>query len=246
MGASNPVIRLKGIEYSYPDRPPVLKGVDFAFHRGDRIGLVGSNGSGKTTLFHLIMGLIKPRAGSIEVLGRRRTEERDFQEVRERIGLLFQDPDDQLFCPTVLEDVAFGPLNLGKTKEEALLIVNQTLDLLGLKGFEDRITYRLSGGEKKLVSLATVIAMMPECLLLDEPVAGLDEDTKERIIRFLKTPALSFVIVSHDMDFLLNTTETLYQITDGKIREIGPSKGYREDSMRAGSHIDRHVISGDI
>lgn len=220
MDAAMPLISLQGITFAYPHRPAVLKGIDFECRAGERIGLVGANGCGKTTLFHLIMGLLRPNAGEVEVLGKSRKEEKDFLEVRERIGLLFQDPDDQLFSPTVAQDVAFGPLNLGKSKEEAMAIVHETLDVLGLSGFEDRITYRLSGGEKKLVSLATVLAMRPEVLLLDEPTAGLDEQTTERITAFLTRPNLSYIIVSHDRDFLLRTTTVLYHIRDGHMKRI--------------------------
>jgi cobalt/nickel transport system ATP-binding protein len=223
MDANLPLIRLQGIHFSYPERPPVLNGADFDFHKGERIGLIGSNGSGKTTFFQIIMGLLKPDSGGIEIFGKQRKEGKDFQEVRERIGILFQDPDDQLFSPTVAEDIAFGPLNLGKTREEAMKIVHDTLNLLGIGGFEERITYRLSGGEKKLVSLATVLAMQPEILLLDEPVAGLDDYTKERLMNFMKTPALSYIIVSHDTDFLLETTNTLYKLQDGLIKRVGHS-----------------------
>lgn len=230
MDANLPLIRLKGIGFAYPERSPVLEGIDFAFSRGDRIGLVGANGSGKTTLLHIIMGLLKPMSGEIEVFGKPRKEDKDFREVRERIGLLFQDPDDQLFSPTVAEDVAFGPLNLGKTRDEAIGIVHDTLEILGLSGFEDRITYRLSGGEKKLVSLATVLAMKPEILLLDEPVTGLDENTKARIMEFLKIPTHSFIIVSHDRNFLQETTDVLYQINDGIIKKIEFPSEYEHNS----------------
>ncbi|MGA1791630.1 MAG: energy-coupling factor ABC transporter ATP-binding protein [bacterium] len=221
MDANVPLIRLREIRFAYPYRPEVLRGIDLDFFRGDRIGLVGANGSGKTTLFHIIMGLLRPKQGAIEIFGSQRREEKDFHQVREKIGLLFQDPDDQLFSPTVAQDVAFGPLNLGKSREEAMDIVHETLGVLGLSGFEERVTYQLSGGEKKLVSLATVLSMQPEVLLLDEPVAGLDESMTERFMTFLKDSGLSYIIVSHDHDFLLNTTESLYQIKDGRLRKLG-------------------------
>lgn len=223
MDANLPLIKLTGISFAYPEHPAVLKGIDFEFRKGDRIGLIGPNGGGKTTLLHIIMGLLKPDTGEIEIFGKQRKGEDDFYAVRESIGLLFQDPDDQLFSPTVAEDIAFGPLNLGKTKEEAIEIVHDTLQFLGIPGFEDRITYRLSGGEKRLVSLGTVLAMKPEILLLDEPTTGLDEETKERITGFLKKPALSYIIVSHDMDFLLEITNILYKINNGVLRKIGHS-----------------------
>ena len=130
------------------------------------MGLTGPNGSGKSTLLKLIVGLVRATAGRVEVFGRFRTCERDFHEVRGRVGLLFQDSDDQLFCPTVAEDVAFGPLNLGQSRDAARRIVTETLDALGLADYQDRITYQLSGGEKRLVALAAVLAMQPEVLLL--------------------------------------------------------------------------------
>ena len=121
----------------------------------------------------------------MEILGRERTKEADFKDVRAALGFVFQDADDQLFCPTVAEDIAFGPLNLGATQDQARKLVRETLETLGLSGFEDRVTYKLSGGEKKLVSLGTVLAMKPRMLLLDEPTTGLDEETVERIIKVL-------------------------------------------------------------
>ena len=195
----------------------VLNGVDLSFHRGERLGLIGSNGSGKTTLFHIIMGLLRPTSGDIEILGQTISEERDFREVRKTIGFLFQDADDQLFSPTVLEDVAFGPLNLGKSREEAKAIAEGTLASLGLKGFEDRITHKLSGGEKRLISLAAVLAMKPEVLLLDEPTTGLDEATAKRLVELLKQLDVSYLLVSHDMDFLMETTTRISCMIDGKI-----------------------------
>ena len=214
----NPIIKLDGISFSYPGTLPVLKDLDFILSDGDRIGMIAPNGSGKTTLFHIIMGLLKPTAGRIEIFGQRVAKEEDFIAVRRRIGLLFQDADDQLFSPTVLEDVAFGPLNLGKSKEEAIAISCKTLSYLGLEGFEDRITIRLSGGEKRLVSLATVLAMEPRAMLLDEPSAGLDEATKNRLIDILKNLDISYVIVSHEFDFLSEVTDTIYTLQDGRIQ----------------------------
>ncbi|PIE66629.1 MAG: ABC transporter ATP-binding protein [Deltaproteobacteria bacterium] len=212
------IFNLSGISYRYPGGPLVLDHLDFHLHAGDRIGLVAPNGSGKTTLFHIIMGLLKPSSGTIEAFGRIRCEEKDFLSVRRRIGLLFQDADDQLFSPTVIEDVAFGPLNLGKTRDEAMAVARQTLDFLGLNGFADRITYKLSGGEKRLVSLATVLAMQPEVLLLDEPSTGLDADTKATLIGILNRLDLSLVLISHEFDFLSKATHHIYTMANGRIR----------------------------
>ena len=180
--------------------------------------IVGPRGSGKTTLFHIIMGLLKPLSGTVEVFGKTREAEADFIEVRRRMGLLFQDADDQLFSPTVLEDVAFGPLNLGQSRDEALAVARETLDFLGLNDFEDRVTYKLSGGEKRLVSLATVLAMEPEVLLLDEPSTGLDSTTKDKLVKILNTLKLSFILISHEFDFLSQTARHIYTMEGGRIR----------------------------
>ncbi len=217
MDSNSLIINLKGISFAYSGDKFVLDYLNFQLRRGDRIGLVGPNGCGKTTLFHIIMGLLRPSSGRIELFGRPASEEKDFRGARKRIGLLFQDADDQLFCPTVLEDVAFGPLNLGKSPEEARDIALKTLARLDLIGFEDRITYKLSGGEKRLVSLATVLAMEPEALLLDEPTNGLDEETEEKITDILKGLNLSCIFISHNLDFLLETTDRIYAIVNGKI-----------------------------
>ena len=218
MNTDHPIICLNNISFSYPGTgAPVFDGLDFDFYPGDRTGLVAPNGSGKTTLFHIIMGLTKPDIGRIKVFGKTVSQEKDFLEVRHRIGLLFQDADDQLFSPTVLEDVAFGPLNLGKSRQEAIAISRKMLSSLGLDGFEDRITLKLSGGEKRLVSLAAVLAMQPEVLLLDEPSAGLDEETKVHLIEILKNLDISYIIVSHEFDFLAGLADSVYTLQDGKI-----------------------------
>ncbi|HWR90779.1 MAG TPA: ABC transporter ATP-binding protein [Desulfobacterales bacterium] len=218
MTTTSPIIDLKGVSFGYPGGPLILRELDFTLLPEDRVGIIAPNGSGKTTLFLLIMGLLKPLSGRMQIFGKEVREEKGFTEVRRRIGLLFQDADDQLFSPTVLEDVAFGPLNLGKSKAEALAIARQTLDFLGLKGFEDRITFKLSGGEKRLVALATVLAMEPEVLLLDEPVNGLDTRTRTRLMEILHQLTIPFVLISHELDFLTATTMTIYTMADGRIR----------------------------
>lgn len=215
--AESPLIRLKGVSFAYPGGKRVLDRLDFELHRGERFGLVAPNGSGKTTLFHIIMGLLKPLEGQVEAFGRVVRNEREFREVRRRVGLLFQDPDDQLFSPTVLEDVAFGPLNLGKSREEAIGISRRTLAFLGLDGFEDRMTFKLSGGEKRLVSLATILAMKPEVLLLDEPSTGLDEQTRERLTQVLNQLDMTFIVISHNASFLANTTDRIFTLEAGRI-----------------------------
>ena len=214
------MVNIKNLHFSYPNRGNVFNGLDFSLKKGDKIGLTGPNGAGKTTLFHLIMGLLKPDSGEINIFEKVRKHEKDFIEVRQRIGLLFQDSDDQLFSPTVEEDIAFGPLNLGKSHEEARSIVKETCERLGLSGFEKWVTHRLSGGEKRLVALATVIAMNPECFLLDEPVTGLDEETTERFLRYLKEHAETYAIITHDREFLKDTVDKIYVLKNSKITTI--------------------------
>jgi cobalt/nickel transport system ATP-binding protein len=213
------IIQLRDISFAYPNRAPVLKNLNFILKRGECIGWAAPNGSGKTTLLHIIMGLLSPDAGRIEIFGKHICKEKDFVPVRRRIGLLFQDADDQLFSPTVLEDVAFGPLNMGKTKEEAVVISRRILGNLGLKGFEDRVTFNLSGGEKRLVALATVLAMEPEVLLMDEPTNGLDEKTKTRLKELLKSLDLSYVLISHEFDFMSDMVTAYQTFRDGRIVE---------------------------
>lgn len=212
----NPLIELENIYFSYANHA-VLNGVDFSLHSGERVGMVGPIGSGKTTLLHLIVGLLKPSSGYLRVFGRVRKQEPDFHEVRAKAGLVFQDPDDQLFCPTVIEDVAFGPLNLGKGVHEAKTITRHVLERVGLEGFANRITYKLSGGEKRLIALATVLAMEPEVLLLDEPTASLDQNSVDCVVQTLNDLPQSMLVVSQDRDFLSKVTNRSVYLRDGKL-----------------------------
>ena len=214
---SDPLFRLSGICFAYGGDSPVLRDADFVLRRGERVALVGANGAGKTTLFHIMVGLLVPQSGSIEAFGARRCRETDFFEVRARAGLLFQDADDQLFCPTVAEDVAFGPLNLGKTPFEAWAIVRRTLEMLGLAGFENRITHKLSGGQRRLVSLAAVLAMEPEVLLLDEATNALDAATEARLTEVLLGLPQAMVVISHDERFLARMTGRRVRLEAGRL-----------------------------
>ncbi|MCP4716087.1 MAG: ABC transporter ATP-binding protein [Deltaproteobacteria bacterium] len=217
MENSSLIIQLRGISFGYSGRNSFLQDVDFDFRRGERIGLIGPNGAGKSTLFHLIMGLLRPQAGTLKVFGQTRAAEADFRTVRSRIGLVFQDADDQLFSPTVAEDIAFGPLNLGRSHSECRDIVARTLERVGLSGFDNRITYKLSGGEKKLIALASVLAMEPEVLLLDEPFAGLDKNAAERIVTVLQQSKLSYLIISHELGYLKKTVQRCCELHSGKL-----------------------------
>lgn len=211
------LIDLEDVRFSYPGQAKVLDGLSFQLRKGQRLGLIGPNGSGKSTFMHLLMGLIKPDSGSVRLFGQSMAGEKDFKQARKRIGFVFQNADDQLFSPTVIEDVAFGLLNNGKSPEEAVALSKKMLQALDLEGFEDRITYKLSGGEKKLVSLATVLVMEPEVLLLDEPTTGLDEQTVKRIIDLLNELNMGYVVVSHEFDFLAKTTRDIFVMKHGQI-----------------------------
>lgn len=237
---NNLIINLEKITYKYPGSSfNVIDHLDLKFYRGDRMGVMAPNGSGKTTLFHILMGLLKADSGNIEIFGKPVVTEKDFEKIRPKIGLLFQDADDQLFSPTVLEDVAFGPLNLGKTPGQAKKIALDTLEELGLKGFENRITYKLSGGEKRLVALATILAMKPEILLLDEPSAGLDEKTKFRLIDVLSNLDLSYILISHENEFLYELANTIFTMEEGKIFPGEKIHRHIHDHSR-GSHDHSH------
>ncbi|GMU92054.1 MAG: putative ABC transporter ATP-binding protein [Candidatus Hydrogenedentota bacterium] len=217
------LLELRGVTFAYDPGRPVLSALDFELAPGERIGLAGANGSGKSTLLQIIVGLLVPTEGTIRCFNEARSCEADFIEVRRRIGLLFQDSDDQLFCPTVAEDVAFGPLNLGKTRAEADAIVRRTLRMVGLDGFENRITYKLSGGEKRLVALATVLAMEPDVLLLDEPLAGLDQDHSERVESILGERTQAMVVIAHDRAFLGRLTTRTAELRHGKLTWSDPA-----------------------
>ncbi len=214
---SQPLFELHNVDFDYDAGQPVLRQCNFRFEAGQRMALRGGNGSGKTTLLHLIVGLLRPKAGQIEVFGKPRAVEHDFHEVRQRVGLLFQEADDQLFCPTVAEDVAFGPLNLGLPRDQVRQLVAQTLDSVGLAGYEHRITYKLSGGEKRLVALATVLAMQPEVLLLDEPTSGLDERATERLVELLVRLPQAILVVSHQPEFCGRVADGIATLVDGRI-----------------------------
>ncbi|MDR2353516.1 MAG: energy-coupling factor ABC transporter ATP-binding protein [Deltaproteobacteria bacterium] len=214
------LIELNGIVFGYPNRPPILKGADLYVGKEDKVALTGHNGSGKTTILSIIMGLNKPQGGEVFLLGKKRVTEKDFQPVRPLLGFVFQDANDQLFSPTVADDIAFGPLNLGHSKKEAQEIVEWVLGLLGLEGFENRVTHDLSGGEKKLVALGTALALKPKMLILDEPSTFLDINSQERILEIILNLNLPFLLVSHDWNFIRKTGCRYLQMREGQIQVL--------------------------
>ena len=213
------LLQLENVTYAYPGAAgPVLSQLEFSLDQGQHIGLIGPNGCGKTTLLHLAMGLIKPDSGRVLHMGRGVETDKDWTELRRNLGLVFQNADDQLFSPTVIEDVAFGPLNLGQGPDQALETARAVLRDLGLEKLEDRVTHKLSGGEKRLVSLATVLAMRPRGLLMDEPTNDLDPDTRARLIEIVRGLDMACLIVSHDWDFLAQTTDPVLAMELGRVR----------------------------
>lgn len=231
----------------------VLADACLALHAGERLALVGTNGAGKTTLLRTLVGLERHDAGRVIAFGNDRTQERDFREVRRRVGFLFQDPDDQLFCPTVLEDVSFGPLNLGQGRGEAVRTAGAALNRLGLAALAGRITHALSGGEKRLVALAGVLAMDPAVLLLDEPTNALDEAHRARMIACLQSLDAAMIIVSHDRPLLEALATRAVLLAEGRIT---PALIHRHERVARGAHIHglgdcgpdadhRHAGTGD-
>ena len=214
------LIELRGVHFAYPRAEPILRDVSLRLGAGERLSLVGPNGVGKSTLLKIIVGLLRPQGGEVRVLDAPRQAEADFIEVRRRVGLVFQDADDQLFCPTVAEDIAFGPLNLGRSREEAMGIVDDVLGRLGLMHLRDRITHHLSGGEKRLVTLATVLAMEPEVLLLDEPTNALDAENWARLVEILSGLPQAILLVSHDPAFRERIAPCAFNLTKGHLEAL--------------------------
>jgi cobalt/nickel transport system ATP-binding protein len=210
------LIALKDVAVTRGGRP-VLDRVSLTLRPGERLAVVGPSGAGKTTLLRTIVGLNPPDSGAISIFGQPRRSEKDFQGARAKLGFLFQDPDDQLFCPTVIEDVAFGPMNLGLPDKAAIAKAHEILALMELSSLADRVTYRLSGGEKRLVSLAGVLAMDPEALLLDEPTNALDGEHYARLLAILKTLSTAMIVVSHDTAFLAELATRALVLRDGRL-----------------------------
>ena len=223
-------IQIDAIAYAYPGQAPILAQVSLEIKAGERVGLIGHNGCGKTTLFRLICGLIPPLTGQVQVFGRPVQPGMFCSEV----GLLFQVPEDQLFSPTVWDDIAFGPYNLGLTDAQVQARVEMALEMTGTQALAPRPPHHLSGGEKQMVAIAGLLAMKPQVLLYDEPTASLDLRTRRRLIHFLQRSRETLAIASHDLEFLLEVCDRVILIdqsrviADGNIRQIMANQALME------------------
>lgn len=222
------VIRVAGAAFAYPGGRSVLEEVTFTLHEGERAALLGPNGAGKSTLLHLLVGLEAPSAGSIVVAGIPVLPER-LAEVRARVGMVFQDPDDQLFLPTLVEDVAFGPLNQGVPPADARRMAEEQLHLLGLGALAERAAHHTSGGERRRAALATALVSHPELLLLDEPTDGLDARGRHAIVTLLRQRPEALVVATHDLDVVRAVCPRTLVLDGGRLVADGPTSDVLAD-----------------
>jgi cobalt/nickel transport system ATP-binding protein len=209
------VIRIEDLSYSYPDGHQALKSVSLIVRRGESVGIMGPNGAGKSTLALHLNGILTGR-GRIEVMGME-VNKKNLREVRNKVGLVFQDPDDQLFSPTVREDVAFGPLNQRLTPEQVDHAVSRALRWVDMEGFEDRSSHHLSFGEKKRLSVATVLSMDPEILVLDEPVSNMDPRGRREFIELIRTLKATKIVVTHDLAMAREICDRVVLMDKGEV-----------------------------
>ena len=229
-----PALHITDLRYSYEGGRRALAGVSLTIQPGEAVALVGPNGAGKSTLVLHLNGILMGQ-GSVRVAGVELSS-RTVHEVRRKVGVVFQDPDDQLFMPTVFDDVAFGPLNMGLSEAEVRLRVTEALSQTGLAGFEERAPHHLSGGEKRAVSLATILGMQPEILVLDEPTSGLDPRGRRRVIELLKPLSQTRLVVSHDLELVLELCARVVMMDAGVIVADGPAREVLADAPLLAQH----------
>jgi len=251
---NNAIFELKEASFSYLGKYPALCGIDISIKEGEKITVIGANGSGKSTLLHMLDGLIFPDKGAIKAFGRE-LREKDFNNdefsmnFRRKVGLVFQNPDAQLFCPTVKEDIVFGPLQLGFRKEEISKRLDELTSLLGIKGLLDRPPHQLSIGEKRKVALASTLIINPEVLILDEPTAGLDPLTTRHIIDLLiqaNANGKTIITSTHDLHIVEEMSDIVYVFSqDKKIVKFGkPDEILKDFQLLEDNnliHIHRHI-----
>jgi cobalt/nickel transport system ATP-binding protein len=217
---SHHIVELKDVTYTYPDQTQALRGLSVRITHGESVAIVGANGSGKTTLLSHLIGVLFPASGSINIGGYPVTKQ-TLPHIRRSVGMVFQNSDDQLFMPTVYDDVAFGPLNLKLPPDEVDSRVTAALDTVGALHLKDRTPYRLSGGQKRSVAIAAVLAMHPSILVMDEPTAGLDPLARRKLINLLKTFEHTKIIATHDLDLVLDLCARTIVISAGTVLADG-------------------------
>jgi cobalt/nickel transport system ATP-binding protein len=224
-GDSLKAIETINLSYSYPDGTKALENINFTVNKGENIAILGPNGAGKSTLVHHFNGLLMPTSGKVFVLGKE-VSKSNVDWIRQKVGLVFQDPDDQLFARTVTQDVAFGPTNMGLPSKEIEDRVKWALEVTGLKGLENKSPQNLSQGQKKRAAIAGVLAMKPEIIALDEPMANLDPRTASKILSLLlqlnQELGLTLIIATHDVDFVPLFADKVYVLNKGKMFLEGP------------------------
>ncbi len=229
------LLTVDDVSFSYPDGTSVLRGLDLSIDAGEHVAILGPNGAGKTTLLLQLIRILSPDSGSIVVDGIELTAD-SAREVRRRIGMVFQDPDDQLFMPTVREDVAFGPANFGARGEELESIVDRSLAMVGMTAVKSRAPHHLSGGERRRVALATVLAMDPSVLVLDEPSSNLDPAGRRELAEVLKGLDTTLIMVTHDLPYALELCERSLIIDGGAVVADGPTGQILSDAVLLASH----------
>ncbi len=221
-------ISAQELGFTYPDGTAALESISFEIGHGESVAIVGANGAGKSTLLMHLNGILSPTRGSVRVGDVPVTKE-TLSNVRKSVGFVFQDPDDQLFMPTVYEDVSFGPMNLGLPQADVDARALDALERVGATALKDRPPYRLSGGEKRAVAIATVLAMCPNALVLDEPSSNLDPRARRRLIELLSTFEHTKIIATHDLDLALDLCERTIVISQGRVAADGPTRQIFED-----------------
>jgi len=236
---SHHIVEVADLHYTYPDGTVGLKGVSFRISHGESVALIGENGAGKSTLLLHLNGYLAACRGTIRI-GDFALAKNNLQAVRRSVGMVFQNPDDQLFMPTVFDDVAFGPLNLGFSQDEVERKVTEALKTVGVEHLRKRPPYKLSQGEKRSVSIATVLAMSPDILVMDEPTSSLDPQSRRRLIKLLKTFHHSKIIATHDLDMAMDLCERAIVIHQGKVVADGPTqKIFQDEALLEASGLEK-------
>ncbi|MFC7220429.1 energy-coupling factor ABC transporter ATP-binding protein [Streptomyces polyrhachis] len=232
---THPSLEVSGLAFAYPDGHQALYGVDFTVERGQRVALLGPNGAGKTTLVLHLNGILGGGAGTVRVAGLP-VEKRNFAQIRRRVGIVFQDPDDQLFMPTVREDVAFGPAAAGLRGAELAARVSEALERVGMAQYAQRPPHHLSFGQRRRVAVATVLAMEPEILVLDEPSSNLDPASRRELADILRSLDVTVLMVTHDLPYALELCPRALILSDGVIAADGATRDILADGELMGRH----------